>query len=75
MLLTKKKACAVYGCKRIAESRGYCHYHYRKDRELKLKPPETICQLPSCKEIASHSGWCEKHYQLLTSLTVFIIKK
>jgi hypothetical protein len=67
------KMCAVAGCVRTAESRGWCHAHYlrwqrhgdvRADIPLRQPKPDH-CTVDDCFRSVARKGLCDTHYKRL----------
>jgi hypothetical protein len=63
--------CAVEGCDRPRQLRGWCQGHYDRWRrsgdvgpaEFRPLRPGALCAVEDCERISLSRGWCEAHYQ------------
>jgi hypothetical protein len=67
----RPKRCAVDGCDRAAESRGWCHAHYQRWRRhgdpIAGGPirRSRVCDVDACERSTHARGLCAAHYQRL----------
>ena len=64
------KKCKVNGCDKKHRAKGFCQFHYDRDRqnvsfEKPRRPysPGKECSIESCNRKAIARGWCSMHHQ------------
>lgn len=65
----KPESCAIEGCPKNAEKKGWCYTHYSRwyrtgttqDPLPRTKQSDHSCELPDCEDPASTRGLCAKH--------------
>lgn len=69
-LMRHRDACAVEGCDRSVQMRGWCLAHYRRWRRtgdvmagVPLRVKRVGCSVDGCERQHRAGGFCEMHYQ------------